>query len=152
MKTNEEKLSDFMYKILESIHNSTASHRTDLPTKNNQSLYYIFDATNDEEGLSDILYFSAVYPFLEIQEINQNTIDKWEPWEITKPVPFKLVNKDFQDIQYSYEIINDNEYTIMNFKFGGRNFSLPIERIEKSYVGYWYSKNRKRFSRSIRWT
>ena len=74
--------------------------------------------------------FSSMYDFIQFDRINSELRKLCElfPDYGKKPIPFKLViDNDFKDLHYDYS--DDNLYTFMNFKFGGRKYSLPIEKI-----------------------
>ena len=130
MKTDVE-LQAFLFDILEIALNQTASHRTDLPMKTNQSLNFVIEADINQDLLTRFIELRNQYSFLEMDNITDKTIEKWSFFGVKKPVPFRLRIDCFEDLKYEYR----GKYTFMNFKFGGMKFELPIERIEDTFEG-----------------
>jgi hypothetical protein len=123
-------LRSFFFDVLNLEINQTPSHKTDLPMKKNQSLSYAIDFDLHRNLYIDLTRFVTEYSFIKFDKINSelSSLHVFFPEYGNKPIPFKLIiDKDFQDLQYNYS--DDNLYTFMNFKFGGRKFDLPIEKI-----------------------
>ncbi len=123
-------LKDFFFDILNIEINQTPSHKNNLPMKKNQSLSYAIDFDLHRKLYLDLARFATEYVFIKFEKINEElySLHNMFPEYGNKPIPFKLIiDKDFQDLHYTYS--DDRLYTFMNFKFGGRKFDLPIEKI-----------------------
>lgn len=123
-------LREFFFNVLDFEPNQTPMHRVNLPMKKNQSLSYLIDFDMHFELYKDLTMFSSLYSFIQFDKINEELKKLCEifPHYGKKPIPFKLViDSDFRDLHYDYS--NDNMYTFMSFKNGGRKFILPIEKI-----------------------
>jgi hypothetical protein len=123
-------LRDFFFDVLDIELNQTPKHKTDLPMKKNQSLSYAIDFDLHFNLYKELTKYVSLYDFIEFEHINDGlkSLHLLMPEYGEKPVAFRLViNNAFQDLHYNYS--GDNLYTFMNFEFGGRKFSLPIEKI-----------------------
>lgn len=123
------QLQSLMYKVLDCSLNQTPSHRTDLPMKESQSLNFIMDMDEDQDLFLQFVKLRWKCPFICLEDINENTVNKWKMFGVNKPIPFRIEIKNFEDLRYTYR----RNYTLMNFKFGGIKFELPIEKIEDTY-------------------
>jgi len=125
-----KNLREFFFDVLDFEPNQTPSHKSELPMKKNQSLSYMIDFDLHTNLYVDLTRYSLIYNFIQFDRVNPELKKMHEifPGYGSKPIPFKLViDKDFQDLYYDYS--DDKLYTFMNFKFGGREFNLPIEKI-----------------------
>ncbi len=123
-------LRSFFFDVLKLEINQTPSHKTDLPMKKNQSLSYAIDFDLHRDLYMDLTRFASEYSFIAFDKINDELVSLHDffPEYGEKPVPFKLIiDNDFRNLNYDYS--DDKLYTFMNFEFGGRKFSLPIEKI-----------------------
>ncbi len=123
-------LRSFFFDVLKLEINQTPSHKTDLPMKKNQSLSYAIDFDLHRDLYMDLTRFASEYSFIAFDRINDElaSLHVLFPEYGEKPVPFKLIiDNDFRNLNYDYS--DDKLYTFMNFEFGGRKFSLPIEKI-----------------------
>ena len=123
-------LRDFFFDVLDFEPNQTPNHKTNLPMKKNQSLSYMIDLDMHFDLYKELTKYVSLYRFMMFDSIGPELGRLYEifPGYGKKPVPFKLViDKDFEDLHYDY--IGDKLHTFMNFRFGGRKYSLPIEKI-----------------------
>ena len=123
-------LRDFFFKVLDFEPNQTPKHKTDLPMKKNQSLSYMIDFELHFDLYKELTKYVSLYSFIEFEPISGGlrSLHLLMPEYGEKPIAFRLIiDKDFKDLHYDYS--EDNLYTFMNFKFGGRKYSLPIEKI-----------------------
>ena len=126
-------LREFFFDVLDFEPNQTPKHRINLPMKKNQSLSYLIDFDMHFELYKDLTMFSSLYDFIQFEKINSELKKLCEifPHYGKKPIPFRLViGNDFEDLHYDYS--DDKLYTFVNFKFGGRKFNLPIEKIAEN--------------------
>lgn len=128
MKTDTD-LQYFMFNVLEYDLNQTASHRTDLPMKKDQTLNYVIDLNWDSKMSVNFFKIIGAYDFIKMSNLNQNVVENWRYFGLKEPVPFYIEIRQLKDVTYSY----NGKFTMMKFIFGGRKFELPIERIEDTY-------------------
>ncbi len=123
-------LRNFFFKVLDLNINQTPSHKTNLPMKKNQSLSYCIDFDLNRDLFIQLTEFATLYPFIKIDQINSElvSISDLFPEYGKKPIPFKLlIDIEFKNLYYDYS--EDRLYTFMNFDFGEKKYSLPIEKI-----------------------